>query len=150
MKLSTVELKWTAVIDPGRAERFLDIVVDGASLYERFWSKNGGITPMGAFPVEAEVEKYAARLLGELHPDSWAKQCCIYVCRACGDIDCGAVTVNVSKRDNIIIWSNFAFEYPDYSNDTFAYEPVEPPISYSFELSHLREALLNRPTNSRN
>jgi hypothetical protein len=144
--VSRIELKWTDVIDPGRVERFLDIVVDGASLYERFWNKGlGNIALIGAFPSEDEEDKYVARLLGDLPPDSWAKQCCIYVCRGCGDINCGAITVKVEKRGDTVVWSGFAFEYPNYQDDKYEYEPIEPAMSYSIEARHLREVLLGRP-----
>lgn len=100
---------------------------------------------MGAFPAETEIDKYVSRLIGELEVDSWAGQCCIYVCKECGDIDCGAVTVKVEKRDELILWSNFAYEYPDFFDDKQGYNPIEPARAYCFEASQLRDVLLGRP-----
>jgi hypothetical protein len=149
VKLSIVELKWTDVDGGGRVERFLDIVVDGVSLHKLVsHGRPGSITPMGAIPVEEEIDKYVSRLLGDLPPDSWAEQCCIFICPGCGDIDCGAITVKVEKHDNVIVWSDFAFEYPDFVDDTHAYEPVDPIASFCFDASHLRAVLLGRPRQS--
>lgn len=158
MKLSKLELKWTERRGGGEhnqtRRRFLDFVIDGESLYEKLWKVGNpgvmggdpGITFLGWSGNVVWEQPGVERLLGEAAPEGWAKQPSLYVCPECGDLDCGAITVKVEKLDDIVVWSAFAWEHPNYEEpDDPYYYPIETVGPFSFEASHLRDVLLNRP-----
>jgi len=107
-KTSSLQLVWKRRdAGGGRTQRdYLDFVVDGESLSEKI----GGdlVSCLGWF-VPSENAKAVRRLLLEeksVLPDNRLQ---LYVCPECGELDCGAITAIVERRDGKIVWRDFAF-----------------------------------------
>ncbi len=110
--LVTFELGWRErrVGSSQTPRRFLDYIVDGASLYERhgadFISCLGWLAP-------GEDDAAAARLLRDAPPDA-GDRVAVYVCPECADLDCGAVTVVVERHGPAIVWAAPAMTTVDW------------------------------------
>jgi hypothetical protein len=90
---------------------YLDFVIDGVSLSERFTS--AGFDLVGVFSTSwiAEANKTALRrLLLEGSSDFPNGRCSVFVCRECGDLGCGAISVHISASDDTVIWKDFGFQ----------------------------------------
>ena len=89
---------------------FFDFFVDSVSLKSILGAENADfISPFGWLD-----KKYERQVIEEFRlknkPELSSGRTMIYICPECGDIECGAITVKISKLDNKIIWSDFAFE----------------------------------------
>jgi hypothetical protein len=89
--------------------RFLDFIVDGASLYERHGSDLIGC--LGWFDA-VEDDRAAARLLRDEPPEVDGRVA-VYVCPECADLDCGAITVAIERQGPAIVWRAPALTTPD-------------------------------------
>jgi hypothetical protein len=49
----------------------------------------------------------------------------IYICPACGDLGCGAITARIGKRKKMFEWSYFAFEN-NYEGTVELYPHIGP------------------------
>lgn len=103
------DLEWRESPSHGRGPiRFLDYLVDGRSVLNDL--NEDRITPLGwGFDDDASAE----RLLGVGEPDLDGRVA-IFVCPACGDIDCGATTAVIASEGEEIIWREFADSWRDY------------------------------------
>lgn len=126
--------------------RFLDLVVNGMSGYDVIRAR--GYDLISCFNEIGDKEweaTAAARLLCEAEPDSRAGQCSLYVCPECGDLDCGCVTVRVTRHGDQVTWSDFAWEHPDYGSDKDLYYVIDELGPCTFDHSDLRRMLLDHP-----
>lgn len=91
---------------------FLDFVVDGQPLYEAMVSSGfDNISPIWLdAPVPAETDKALLRLLGEEPPDAPGARLSLYVCAECGDLGCGAVTVDLKITEDSVTWSDWGYQ----------------------------------------
>jgi len=90
---------------------YLDFVIDGVSLAERFTSE--GFDLVGVFSkswVRETNEAALKRLLLEEASDFPNGRCSVFVCGECGDLGCGAVSAHISASDNTVIWKDFGFQ----------------------------------------
>jgi hypothetical protein len=90
---------------------YLDFVIDGVSLSERFTS--AGFDLVGVFSKSWIPEANKAtlrRLLLEKASDFPNGRCSVFVCGECGDLGCGAVSAHISASDNTVIWKDFGFQ----------------------------------------
>lgn len=121
----------------GRTERsFLDFVIDGRSLLAQLDSEAGDLCgPLGW--GDPETQKLAQRRLrleapllidGEREP--------LFVCRECGELECGAVTARISASTGVVRWFDFAFE--NGSDDPSPIPGIGP---FSFEFRAYRDVL---------
>ncbi len=105
-----------------RRQRYLDFVIDGVPLAERMrptgldlisplWVDNATAAPSSLQAVE--------RLLGRLPGDAPHGRVGVYVCSECGDLGCGAVTVNLSSSSDVVTWSAWGYQN-NYSDDVDA------------------------------
>ncbi len=126
MKFSRLELCW--MNDPeakGKGIDYLEFVVDGQPLKELLHTDN-------------------LPWFGVTHPD-WARQLCeqalllqepcfaygrvpLYLCAACADPACGAITVRIQKRQDSYFWSSFCHEvtYTPSTDDYASYRTTGP------------------------
>lgn len=143
---STIEL--VAATRPGgggRTERrFHDIIVDGASLAERF----GGdlVTPFGWGTPESQIAALD-RLARRAPPDLAEARVSLYVCAECGDLGCGAISVFLDRSASGVIWRDFGFQNNyDGAVDRTPYMNVGPfcfdGLSYHEALARLRRDLV--------
>lgn len=123
--------------ESGKTRReYLDFVVDGKSIGELV---GGDLSCLGGTPEENE--KTLQRLLleepGEL-PDKHRRM--LYVCGECGDIGCGATTLQIDIDGDLVTWSNFAYENNYQEIDFEGYEEIGPIV---FRLEEYRNVLRN-------
>ena len=87
---------------------FLDFVVDGVSLSNRF--KGGDwVTPIGWTTAESE-RMYLEQLTLLAPPETPSGRVPIYVCPECGDLGCGAISARITRKPEGFVWSEFAYE----------------------------------------
>lgn len=90
---------------------YIDFVIDGVSLAERFTS--AGFDLVGVFAknwVPEANEAALRRLLLEEASDFPNGRCSVFVCGECGDLACGAVSAHISASDNTVVWKDFGFQ----------------------------------------
>lgn len=133
----------TRVVEEDLSDRkesweFLDFVIDGEPLYERVHAAGiDNITPIW-LERTATPESAAAirRLLGDEPADAPGGRVSVYVCAECGDLGCGAVTVDVTIGETVVTWSDWGFQnnyepeiqrdlVPRFGTLTFAREEYE-------------------------
>ena len=121
---------------------FLDFVIDGISLYSSVARKYDLASVLWVDPpVPAEIEKSLRRLLlvdpGDL-PDGRVS---LYTCAECGDLGCGAITVDIKIHADAIIWSKFGYQinYDGNLHDTDSFHHFGP---YEFQFNRYRAVLL--------
>ena len=142
MKTSTLHLNWRRreARNGVEARDYLDFVVDGESLEALLQpGDNVGCLGWGAEAAEREAIEV---LLGKRAPPSGRVP--IFVCVACGGLDCGAVTVRIERTAEGVSWSDFAFEHPaDYEEPIFI--PWDPPVGpFLFDRTQYGETLRAR------
>jgi len=62
----------------------------------------------------------------------------LYVCRGCGDLGCGALTVHIERCGQVVRWSQFGWE------DDLTDEPhtaIESPLEFTFQAAAYDETL---------
>jgi len=123
--------------------RFLDFVVDGASLYE-----GHGIDFIAALGwLKPQVdEQVAQRLLTNEGPELEGRVA-LYICPECGDLDCGAVTAKIQREGDEVVWRETAFSSIDWSAEEWRHDPTgfEDWQELRFATSEYEEAILGRP-----
>lgn len=74
----------------------------------------------------------------------------LFVCRECGDIGCGAITVRISISDETVVWKDFGWE-TDYSEPRLdEFKAVGPFTFKKNQYIKLFEELLELTKNSKN
>lgn len=127
--------------DPGApSDCFLDLVVNGRSLKayvdERLLLTDS--TPLTSEWVVSEALLWLDSLADGDGRELGEGRVPLYVCRFCGDVTCGALSVNVERDESLIRWSDFGWE-GDIPGEPF--EAVETPVSFTFDSQMYDEAL---------
>lgn len=120
---------------------FLDLVVNGASLWERLGKPHDMVSVLCAEFSEAETSKALGVLLLDSESELPDDRRLLFVCAECGDLGCGAITVSVQRKNEKVVWSDFGYEN-DYEVGVRreGYTDVGP---FEFEFSQYRSCLLN-------
>jgi hypothetical protein len=99
---------------PGEAKQrrtFLDFCVDGVSLYEELGIKRDLISTIWVNPpVPEEIHRAIKRLLKLEPADFPNERTSIYVCPECGDLGCGAISIEIVFSENLVTWRSFGYE----------------------------------------
>jgi hypothetical protein len=93
--------------------RFLDFKVDGRPLYPEIRRRGHDfITGLWLDDAVARAAAVVAvrRLLGVEPPDAPHNRVSVYVCAECGDLGCGAITVDVGKSDAAVSWRDWGYQ----------------------------------------
>ncbi len=139
---STLKIRWQNCVVDGEqtAQRFLDFVINGQSLYEKF---GGLISPLGWGPVE-ENRSAVARFLCEAEPDFPDNRTSVYICQVCGGLDCGAVSAVIERVQDRIVWRDFGYEntYEDEVN-LDDYQGLGPYIFDALEYAEILGSALS-------
>ena len=107
--------------------QYLDYIISGQSLKEYLGIRtNTDVTPFGWFLNKNE----SIRALKELRLQAKSRlannRVELYICAACGDIGCGAITAKVIDKGDKIIWLEFASQSdPDEIIEFFEVEYIE-------------------------
>jgi hypothetical protein len=144
-----------------RAERHsVDFVVDGVSLFAA--TRAGALDLCGCFSpdyatwpnelVRDENERMAKIFTFESPPEIERDRVALFICPQCGDLACGAITFRLSRADDTVRWSDFAFEngYDEEQTDFDSYSAIGP-FEFAVEdyMAVIRRAVIARPGISR-
>ena len=95
------------------ARTFLDFVVDGVSLYglvrARRLDQIGTLWFKPAMPA-GEFRRHVEMLTGQRRGGAPGDRVCVYVCPECGDIGCGALTVELRVSETDVEWVDWRYE----------------------------------------
>jgi hypothetical protein len=137
---SKLELVWrTRRGGSGRTQRnYLDFVVNGQSLHDLL-KLGDNIGCLGWLSQDSE-QSILQQLMTERYSVLENDRYPIYVCAECGDISCGAITVQIEKMQNGFVWKNLGYEndYDESMRDLESYKSVGP---YYFKREDYVEAL---------
>jgi hypothetical protein len=141
---SKLELIWrTRKGGGGGTQRiYLDFVVNGQSLHDLL-TTDDHIGCLGWLPQDIEqvvFEQLTTGRLSDLGNDRYA----IYVCAECGDIGCGAITVQIEKTKDGFVWKNFGYEN-DYDESMQDLENYKKIGEFHFKEAEYQHALTSRP-----
>jgi hypothetical protein len=90
-----------------------DFLIDDQSLLSLLVKCDGGHADFMGCLVKGFPEqnaKAAATLLLKAPPETDSGRVLLYICPECGDIGCGAYSVQLAKNDFSYIWECFAYE----------------------------------------
>lgn len=120
---------------------FLDLVVNGASLWARLGKPHDMVSVLCAEFSESETSKAVSALLLDSESELADDRRLLFVCAECGDLGCGAITVSVQRKDGKVVWSDFGYEN-DYELGVRRgdYTDVGP---FEFEFSQYQSCLSN-------
>jgi hypothetical protein len=120
--------------------RWLDFVVDGRSMAELL-DVGENIGCLGWWPVKAEAE-HLERLKDRAPADLPSGRVSLYVCPVCGGLDCGAVTVRITREGDDLVWSDFAWEREADLDDYAPYPRGIPGVGpFRFDRAQYRRTL---------
>ena len=125
----------------GKHERFtVDFLVNEQSLYELLSAHR--LDLVGRFSRGARVwnEESADIFLTKQPADLENGRIMLYVCPECGDIGCGAITMNLTKSEDRYTWREFGYEngYDPEMMNLDRYRAVGP---FRFRVDEYREAI---------
>jgi|SRR5271166_344839 len=90
--------------EPPTPLRFLDFEIDGVSLWNALRDRgHEEIGWLGVYDDDREPSAIRRLLLRE-PPEPWFHNPELYVCPACADLGCGAITVRVERSDGFFTW----------------------------------------------
>ncbi len=132
-----------------KAERnTVDFLVNGISLFSA--TRAGSHDMCGCFSSDYEAcnnarkrheNKRIANIFtfetpAEIHPNRVA----LFICPECGDFACGAITFQLSRDGNSVLWSRFAYEngYDETQTDFDSYATIGP---FEFAFDRYRAAI---------
>jgi hypothetical protein len=137
----TLELVWRARAGGGgKTQRdYLDFVINGQSLSELL--QVGDFIGSLGWGSPTFDEQILGELLLKQLSDLRENRCRLYICPECGDIGCGAITVQVYKSADHFTWANFSFD--DNFTVYKVYEGIGP---FHFGRQQYWQTLTSRPT----
>src|SRR5580704_1683922 len=91
---------------------YADFLVDGMALSTRASRKSDIVGCLG-WGEPAAQDAAVARLLLEAPADTPSGRVSLYVCKECGDLGCGAMSVRIQRDGNVVTWSDFYYEGAD-------------------------------------
>jgi len=107
--LSTIDVSRVAHPKDGV---YADFMVDGLALSTRARRKGDVVGVLGWGEAAAQ-DAAVARLLLNSPPDTPTERVSLYVCKECGGLDCGAMSVRIERDANVVTWSDFYYEGND-------------------------------------
>ncbi|MWC31172.1 hypothetical protein [Paenibacillus sp. MMS18-CY102] len=115
--LSTIEVDIRTRVTDSSSKNFADIKIDGRSLFDLFKSRDFDVIACLGWGTAQYRTAEIYRLVLEEPSDMQGNRNSIYVCPDCGDLGCGAISVDMQVEDNKIVWKNFKWE-GDYGGIT--------------------------------
>jgi hypothetical protein len=95
-----------------------------------------------------ENERIAKIFSFESPSEIGADRVALFVCPQCGDLACGAITFQLSRVDDTVRWSHFAYEngYDEAQTDFESYSAIGP-FEFAFDTYSevIRRASSSRP-----
>ncbi|WP_138753597.1 hypothetical protein [Paenibacillus sinopodophylli] len=118
MKVSHIEIKKRQREGYPGIIIYADIIIDGTSLFENIAHDFDFVSCLG-WGSEEFQELQINRLLLKTPSDFTDNQNSIYICPACADLGCGAITVNIEIKEDTVTWSNLGNQ--DNHSDKLTY-----------------------------
>ena len=126
--VNTLDFRWVEINNKEankRSGKYLDFLVSGRSLKELLNIVDSEhVTLLGEWFSFTNVNNFIEQLKGN-HKERVE----FYVCPHCGDIDCGAITADVTKKNNKVYWHNFTH---GTSSEIFTSYSL-PPIEFNYD-----------------
>jgi len=120
--------------------RFLDIYIDGKSLYSWKASEFDFITGVWVGREHiASGELYLHRLMRTAPPDFMDGRNSLYICPECGDLGCGAVSALIRRDNDAIVWE--AFGYQNDYDETVQFSGFETLGPFRFKIEEYQSTL---------
>ena len=143
-------------VPDGEDSWFLDLVVNGAWLQDAH-GDHRFISPLGHGALSYE-EEAARRLLLEWPPDV-GDRVAVFVCAACGDLRCGAISFRIERDGADIVWSDPSYTDAEFEggrararrrekarrSPLWVHEPLDFVSTLRFSQEAYRAVILNRP-----
>ncbi|WP_018883105.1 hypothetical protein [Paenibacillus massiliensis] len=115
-----------------------DIIINDTSLHELIAHEYDFVSCLGWGNKEFQGQQIR-RLLLQDHSDFSNNRNSIYICPACADLGCGAVTLEIEITNDIVKWSKFGLQ--DNLNNSIKY--LDHIEEFHFNLDEYREALID-------
>jgi hypothetical protein len=140
-------LKRTLTEDKKRnaeARDFFDLIIDGNSLFDQFVDAKSDLASSFGFYNDANLNiRIVNEFLKIQKPELESERTMLFVCKECGDIGCGAITVEIEKKDNSYVWKSFAWDNGEdeiLKNDFIQFQNLEfNKTEYETELNNLKK-----------
>lgn len=113
---------------------YIDFVVSGQSLGQLFdIERMNLIGTFGWIKNQAIELNLIDEFLGKSIPELPTGRSSFYVCKECGEIECGAITAQIEFTESRVVWKNFGYErsYDESGPRLDDYKTVGP---YFFDL----------------
>lgn len=128
--LKDLHLNWVTLDkkeNPDVSGKYLDYTISGQSLKNYLGMPNSSdVTPFGWFPNKEAQQRALKNLRLQSKSELVDNRVELYICAACGDIGCGAVTAKVIDKGDRIVWSEFASQSdPDEISEVIEVEDLE-------------------------
>ncbi len=157
--METEKLKLGRLIRKGEAFRdgpyvhdreYIDFIISGQSLTRLFDLQNCELLGVLGWRNKMEDEiKRIRQFTGVEKPALQSGRTCLFVCRECGDIGCGAITVQILFTDETVVWKDFGWE-TDYSEPRLdEYKTIGPFTFKKYQYLKQFEELLDLTKNSK-
>ncbi|MCK7591633.1 hypothetical protein M0G43_13680 [Subsaxibacter sp. CAU 1640] len=120
-----------------------DIVINGKSLTDKLIEGKLDTIPVFGFYGQTNYElETIMEFMLEKDSDLDSERIKLFICRECGDVGCGAITVEIEKTDKTFKWNSFMWENgfeKMKEHDRIQTEPLEFMKSqYEDEFNKLR------------
>ena len=127
--------------------RFVDFVVNSSPLYPLVRARGFDCISAvwlgeGHMPSSAQAIR---RLLREVAPDGTGGRVAVYVCPACGDLGCGALTLRITMTPSLVKWSDWGYEN-NYDGEFVAVEELPEATFNRARYEKTLRSLLDRLT----
>jgi len=126
-----------------RAVSYDDFTVDGVRLFKILFAahKPDDVTLFDAAWPEGAV-KEVDELLGTRQPELDDGRVPLYVCAECADLGCGALTAEIERIDDLVIWKNFGWQN-DYEDgwEVGEYQDLSSLAPITFERGQYERVL---------
>jgi hypothetical protein len=124
-----------------KSERhFLDLVVDGQSLWEAVGKSRDMVSVLCAEYAAEETAKAVGRLLLREKAYLPNDRRSLFVCSECGDLGCGSITAVIEKQGETITWK--AFGYENTYEDKIGFDEYSKLGPFSFSATAYERTLM--------
>jgi hypothetical protein len=119
---------------------FLDFVVNGISLWQL--CKEARLDAISCVWLPNVYAPAVRRLLLQEPADFADGRISLYVCAECGDIGCGAVSLRITMNEEVVTWSDFAYQNNYDESMTYKLDNFDVIDPVSFDIHEYRAMLM--------
>lgn len=123
---------------------FYDILIDNKSIFDELESDDNNACIFGFYNDKNLNIDIVNQFLKTKDSELQTGRIMLLVCRECGDIGCGAITLEVQKNEDSYVWKNFAHENDSFELIETDFLDIEPK---EFSKNEYENALNNLKIN---